>query len=287
LGLILPKIEIFTKPNCERCLQLKYYLFLHNIRFVEKSLEIQNNKLLLLEDPVFISEFCPEKPCIIYPPIIFFPESHKFYQKQLFGIDGLRTAFLKSIIQQDLNIPVLTSLPDSSSPFGKYFCRNEYVEELLRKYILALGISRMGGDMLYYIQIDKSLKLELIVQFIAALSMFGEENLGKIDKIIIKGLEIEMSILTRHNLIFFVMFKANMVQDYLTDESENCLDLFYHKYQPLLDQNKTNRALYEKFDREMCLCIQNYLVRIGILDCVDCNLKIPLRDEKISKLQKI
>ena len=72
-------------------------------------------------------------------------------------------------------------------------------------------------------------------------------------------------------------------QDYLTEESENCLDLFYHKYKPLLDQNKTNRALYEKFDREMCLCIQNYLVRIGILDCVDCNLTIPLREEKISK----
>ena len=160
------------------------------------------------------------------------------------------------------------------------FCRNTLVEDLLRKYILALGISRVGGNLLYCIQIDKSLKLDLISQFVAALSMFGEENLGKIDRIMIKGLEIEMSVVTRHDLVFFIMFKPKMVQDYLDEESERSLEAFYQKYRPLLEANRSNRVLYEEFDKDMCLSIQNYLVRIGILECVDCSLEIPILREK-------
>ena len=61
---------------------------------------------------------------------------------------------------------------------SKIHCASDMVQKFLEKYILAIGICRAGGDLLYYFQVDPSLQMDLIAQFIAALSMFGEEKLG-------------------------------------------------------------------------------------------------------------
>ena len=114
--------------------------------------------------------------------------------------------------------------------------------------------------------------------------MFGEENLGMIERITMKGLEVEMSIYSKHELIFLVLFKSDMVQDYLNEESEKGLDKFYQIFRTYIDQNKTNKALYYSFDTEMCLLIQDYLVRIGVLECIDCSLEIPILRELSSTL---
>jgi len=197
----------------------------------------------------------------------------------MFGIDGIRTKFLRDLLEVDGK-----NNKNRKTIRKPKLCRNDLVESHLKKYILAIGICRSGGDLLYSIQLDKSLNLDLITQFVSALSMFGEENLGKIERITIKGLEIEMSIVSKYDLIFLVLFKSDMVQDYLNEESEKGLDKFYQIFRTYVDQNKTNKALYYSFDTEMCLLIQEYLVRMGVLECIDCSLEIPILREFSSTL---
>ena len=61
------------------------------------------------------------------------------------------------------------------------------VQKKLKKFMLGIFICRDGGDVLFSYQIDPSLKIDLLSNFIAALSMFGEENLGQIKRIFIEG----------------------------------------------------------------------------------------------------
>ena len=220
-----------------------------------------------------INEMC------LYITLLHLTESGEYFHKYLFGIDGIRTKFLRDLLEVDGYNNI-----DGKTIREPKLCRNDLVESHLKKYILAIGICRSGGDLLYSIQLDRKLNLDLITQFISALSMFGEENLGKIERITIKGLEVEMSIVSKYDLIFLVLFKSDMVQDHLNEESEKGLDKFYQIFKSYIDQNKTNKALYYSFDTEMCLLIQDYLVRIGVLECIDCSLEIPILRELSSSL---
>ncbi|MHA2000913.1 MAG: hypothetical protein ACTSVU_02340 [Promethearchaeota archaeon] len=271
--------EIITKKHCGRCDLLKRWFRENGISYTETpvdSLEVPQN---LLNDSKFRNKFCTSDKCKFFVPLLHLTESGEYFHKYMFGIDGIRTKFIRDLLEVDGN----NNIAGETIREPK-LCRNELVEKLLKKYILAVGICREGGDLLYSIQIDKTLKLDLITQFISALSMFGEENLGKINRITIKGLEVEMSIVSKHNLIFLVLFKSDMVQDHLTEESEKGLDKFYQIFKSYIDQNKTNKALYYSFDTEMCLLIQDFLVRIGMLECIDCSLEIPILRELSSPL---
>ncbi|MHA1777799.1 MAG: hypothetical protein DRO88_07020 [Promethearchaeia archaeon] len=141
----------------------------------------------------------------------------------------------------------------------------EIIEKILKKYVLGLVVSRNTGDVLYNIQVDPEIKMELISQFIAALAMFGEENVGHINRIFIGGLNIELSIVQRHNLILTLFFRPNMVKDYLEEEAQRGLDLFYEKFKEPITQKKNNKAIYETFDNDICQIILDYLIKIGVL----------------------
>ncbi len=271
--------KIITKKDCGRCNLLKQWFLENGISYRESpviSMEIPQE---LLNDFHFRNKFCKNDNCKFFLPLLHLTDSGEYFHKYLFGIDGVRTKFLKELLEIDEK-----TLDQGKAIHEPKLCRNDLVESLLKKYILAIGICRSGGDLLYSIQLDKNLNLDLITQFISALSMFGEENLGKIEKIIIKGLEVEMSIVSKYELIFLVLFKSGMVQDYLNEESEKGLDKFYQIFKTYIDQQKTNKALYYSFDTEMCLLIQDYLVRVGELECIDCSLEIPILREFTSPL---
>lgn len=271
--------EIITKKHCGRCELLKRWFRENGISYRESQVDSLEVPQKLLKDSHFRDKFCTDDKCKFFVPLLHLTESGEYYHKYMFGIDGIRTKFILDLLEVDGN-----NNNNGKTIREPKLCRNELVEKLLNKYILAVGICREGGDLLYSIQIDKSLKLDLITQFISALSMFGEENLGKIERITIKGLEVEMSIVSKHNLIFLVLFKSDMVQDHLNEESEKGLDKFYQIFKSYIDQNKTNKALYYSFDTEMCLLIQDYLVRIDVLECIDCSLEIPILRELSSSL---
>lgn len=139
------------------------------------------------------------------------------------------------------------------------------IKKILKKYVLGLVVSRNTGDVLYNFQVDPEIRMDLISQFIAALAMFGEENVGQINRIFIGGINIELSIVQRHDLILTAFFRPNMVKDYLEEEAQRGLDLFYEKFRTQLQQKKNNQAIYESFDDEICHLITDYLVKIGVL----------------------
>ena len=271
--------EIITKQDCGRCDLLKRWFLENGISYREKLVNSLEVPQYLLDDSHFRDKFCTSNKCKFFVPLLHLTESGVYYHKFMFGIDGIRTNFLKNLLEVDGK-----NNEDGKTIREPKLCRNDLVESHLKKYILAIGICRSGGDLLYSIQLDKKLNLDLITQFISALSMFGEENLGKIERITIKGLDVEMSIVSKYDLIFLVLFKSDMVQDYLNEESEKGLDKFYQIFKSHIDQNKTNKALYYSFDTEMCLLIQDFLVRIGVLECIDCSLEIPILRELSSSL---
>lgn len=140
----------------------------------------------------------------------------------------------------------------------------KFVQKILGKYMLGIFICRKGGDILFSYQIDPTLKIDLISNFIAALSMFGEENVGQIKRIFIEGLNVEMNIVSKHDLILVSFFRPNMVKDHLREESEKTLEKFYSIFKEQIEQGKTNLSIYLKFDDEMCQIVLGYLKRIGV-----------------------
>jgi hypothetical protein len=139
------------------------------------------------------------------------------------------------------------------------------IQRILDHYLLGIYISRTSsGDILYKKEFQLHQRFPLLANFISALAMFGEENIGQIKRIIVEGLDVEMVVISKHGLILTVLFKPNMVTDYLTEESGACLDQFYEQFKAQIESGKTNQEIYAKFDGEMNNFIFRYLSRIGV-----------------------
>lgn len=134
----------------------------------------------------------------------------------------------------------------------------------LKKTIIGIHISRAGGDVLYSFTIDKTIKIDLISQFIAALSVFGEEMIGGIKQFIIKGIDTDVVIYFKHQLIISAFYHASQIKeaDYINKEAEIILDDFYEAFKEQIEKGRNNQLIYEKFDKSMLYIIHNYFKRI-------------------------
>ena len=142
---------------------------------------------------------------------------------------------------------------------------NTVVQKIVNKYVLGIFVAKEGGDILYSKQFSEQLNFSLMGNFIAALSMFGEENVGKIRRIYIEGLDIEMNVVVKHNLILTMLFKPNMIKDHLPEFYNKGLDLFYNQFKSSIQQNKTNEAIYKEFDNQMVELLYDYLYKIEVI----------------------
>ncbi|QEE15307.1 hypothetical protein DSAG12_01132 [Promethearchaeum syntrophicum] len=138
------------------------------------------------------------------------------------------------------------------------------VQRKLKKYMLGIFICRTGGDILFSYQIDSTLKIDLISNFIAALSMFGKENVGQIKRIYIEGLNVEMNIVSKKSLITVFFFRPNMVKNHLEEEAEILLNRFYEVFKEPIELGKGNLGIYQKFEEELCISVLNYLRKLGL-----------------------
>ena len=134
----------------------------------------------------------------------------------------------------------------------------------IKKTIIGIHISRSGGDVLYSFTIDKTIKIDLISQFIAALSVFGDEMIGGIKQFIIKGIKVDVVIYFKHQLIISAFFHTSQIKeaDYLSEEAEIILDDFNKSFKEQLEKGRSNQLIYERFDNSMLSIIQNYFKRI-------------------------
>ena len=94
-----------------------------------------------------------------------------------------------------------------------------------------------------------------------ALGLFGE-NLGQIEEITIKGLDVEMVIVYKYNLIFVAILDKEFVKHDMRQEAEKSLDMFYSLYHREIDENCNEVSQFTSFKNILFTQIEEYFNRI-------------------------
>ena len=100
----------------------------------------------------------------------------------------------------------------------------------------------------------------LLSSFVGALSLFGSENMGKIEEITIKGLSIQMIIVNQFELVLIAIMDKKFVKEDIRDEAVKALDMFYHLYQNEID-DCTDVSQFESFKKVLYDQIVEYFNR--------------------------
>lgn len=104
-----------------------------------------------------------------------------------------------------------------------------------RILIHALIIANSDGQFLCELIRNDMLEPAYISGFIGALKMFGEETLGKIRDISINGLDIDMLIVTKHDLIFIAIMDSEVPHLDFREGCENALDVFHKLFKEQIE----------------------------------------------------
>lgn len=97
--------------------------------------------------------------------------------------------------------------------------------------------------------------------FVGALGLFGE-NLGRIEEINIKGLDVEMIVVYKYNLIFVAILDKEFKKHNIREEAEKSLDMFYSLYRTEIDENCNEVSQFTSFKNVLFKQIEEYFNRI-------------------------
>lgn len=105
---------------------------------------------------------------------------------------------------------------------------------------------------------DTEINPVLLSSFVGALSLFGKDNLGKIEEINVKGLAVDMIVVYKYNLILIAIISHDFKED-IRDEAEKALDMFYSSYvKELQNLECLNVSIFDEFKKVLYLQIQDY-----------------------------
>jgi len=110
--------------------------------------------------------------------------------------------------------------------------------------------------------LDSDINPILLSSFVGALSLFGAENMGKIEEITIKGLSIQMVIVNKFDLVLIAIMDKDFVKEDMREEAEKALDMFYHLYQNEIG-DCTDVSQFESFKKILYDQIVEYFKRIN------------------------
>lgn len=133
--------------------------------------------------------------------------------------------------------------------------KNKYDIELLKGIV----ICKESGEYLLDLIIDSDINPILLSSFVGALALFGQDNLGRIEEIIIKGLNVQMIIVNKHKLVFIAILDKNLVKEGegIRNEAEKALDNFYTLYQDEIDEC-IDVCKFESFKKILYMQIEEY-----------------------------
>ena len=94
--------------------------------------------------------------------------------------------------------------------------------------------------------LDSEINPVLLSSFVGALSMFGAENMGKIEEITIKGLSIQMIIVNKFDLVLIAIMDKNLDKEDIRREAVKALDSFSYRYRNVIDEC-TDVSQFESF----------------------------------------
>ncbi|MHA1673556.1 MAG: hypothetical protein ACTSYI_08000 [Promethearchaeota archaeon] len=149
------------------------------------------------------------------------------------------------------NIPIL--IFDRIDKFSHTMPKLKFkiIKAFLERFVLGIVVSRYTGEVLYNFQVDHQIRVHNMSKFIAALSIFGEENVGSIKRIFIDGLDIEMRIIHRNRLVLTTFFRPNRVVNKFLSQADEGLDQFYSKFKEQLEAGISDQKIYQTFDEEI------------------------------------
>ena len=128
----------------------------------------------------------------------------------------------------------------------------------IKRYIKGIVIAKTSGEYLLDLILDTEINPVLLSSFVGALSLFGKDNLGKIEEINVKGLDVDMIVVYKYNLILIAIISHEFTED-IRDEAEKALDMFYSSYvKELQNLECLNVAIFEEFKKVLYLQIQDY-----------------------------
>ncbi|MFX0035200.1 MAG: hypothetical protein ACFE9I_06120 [Candidatus Hermodarchaeota archaeon] len=97
--------------------------------------------------------------------------------------------------------------------------------------------------------------------FVGALGLFGE-NLGQIEEINIKGLDVDMIVVYKYNLIFVAILDKEIIKHNIRDEAEKSLDMFYSLYRKEINDSYSEISQFTSFKNILFTQIEEYFNRI-------------------------
>lgn len=120
-------------------------------------------------------------------------------------------------------------------------------------------ICKESGEYLLDLILDTEINPVLLSSFVGALSLFGKGNLGKIEEINIKGLDVDMIIVYKYNLILIIILTHGVILDHLREEVEKALDMFYSSYvEELSNLECIDVSIFDEFRKVLYIQIEDY-----------------------------
>ena len=133
------------------------------------------------------------------------------------------------------------------------------IKNIIKQYNLLKGIviCKESGEYLLDLILDTHIDPVLLSSFVGALRLFGD-NLGEIEEINIKGLDVNMIIVYKYNLIFVAIMDKSFKKDNIRDEAIKALDMFYTLYRVEISQDCIDLMQFESFKKILIQQIEEY-----------------------------
>ena len=106
--------------------------------------------------------------------------------------------------------------------------------------------------------LDSDINPILLSSFIGALSLFGKSKLGKIKEISITGIDVNMIIVYKYELILIIIVDTDFLTHNIRTEAEKALDMFYSSYLAEIN-NGVEVSVFNGFKKILYMQIQDYL----------------------------
>ena len=126
-------------------------------------------------------------------------------------------------------------------------------------FIHALIISDENGNFFVDVIRNKKLETARLSGFISALKMFGEETLGNIKSITIDGLDINMMVVSKYDLIFIAIMDNDLPETNFREGCIKALDQFYQRYHEELESWDGSLQKFREFRKTLKIQIANYI----------------------------
>lgn len=135
------------------------------------------------------------------------------------------------------------------------------VKPEILKFLKGIVICKETGIYLLDLILDSTINPIMLSSFVGALSLFGAENMGKIEEILIKGLDIQMIIVSKYDLILIAIMDKDFAKNGIHLEAEKALDQFYLLYKDEINEC-TDINQFVAFKRILYSQIEDYFDRL-------------------------